>query len=120
MDELGLFLQEEALDTLLDRKFNQDTGEVFAPWSPTYKRMGAPFHGGHELLFLTGVMAGSVDREVVSDDEVHVGAAEPAQFHVKGTPIMPARDFLSVGQNQEDELCEIAARQLERELAGAA
>ncbi len=119
MEAMAGFLVDEVQETLLERKRNQETGEQFAPWSKTYREMGAPFHSGHGLLFLTGAMAGSIASDIIGRDELHVGAASPAQHHVHGTPRMPARDFLSLGTTQEDGLMQVAARQLERELAVA-
>lgn len=103
MRALAETLAEESRENIDSRKANQDTGSAWAPWSPSYRASGAPFHGQHTLLHLTGQMYRSIRVGNVTDDSAQVGAANPAPYHVHGEGRMH-RDFLSVGRRQESLL----------------
>lgn len=111
MPGLGSILVRETKSNLLDRKADQSTGRAFAPWSPNYH---APKHAGHELLFLTGEMAGSIRYES-ERAELRVGASSPAQFHVHGKGRMH-RDFLSVGPVQESAIVDFTVDEIRGEI----
>lgn len=105
MDAIGTDIADEVKTTLARRKKDQSTGDRWAPWSESYKRRGAPFHGSHTLLVRDGDMMRSVTHNVVGDDVVQIGPSTGKVYpraHVEGVAgKLPKRDFLSFGPNQE-------------------
>jgi hypothetical protein len=58
-----------------DARFDTKTdpeGQAWKPWSPGYRKQGAPFHSQHTLLHLSGDMRGSLQLQEVASNRAAI------------------------------------------------
>lgn len=80
-------------------------GNPWAPWAPSTararERAGTASRG---LLYNTGALASSI-YFTINDKSVSVSSSAPyAEYLQNGTPKMPARPFLGIGEGEQDAI----------------
>lgn len=121
MDDIGVRLVSFTEDRLRDQKESPD-GEVWPAWSPDYAETREP----HQSLLQTGtgdgaMLESSFTHEVIDGDTVLVGTnviyAATHQFGDDSRGI-PARPFLGIGDEDENEIESIVDNYLEGLIEG--
>lgn len=115
MDDLGEQLGAE-MESQVRRRIQVEKrapdGSPWAPWSEGYRRTR---HGGHSLMRAKGGLLDTI-QHVVSGNAVSVGSnLVYAATHQVGRGGIPARPFLGLSAENENDLEQVAADWLDRQ-----
>lgn len=102
---------EKAEIIILDRtnvRFRSSEEGAFRPYTAAYAKTKGVAPSNVDL-FLTGEMAGNIDINVGTRNEVVLGFDDPeqeakAEFHQFGTGNLPAREWFDIGRTRDEQI----------------